>query len=151
MTSDSILPDDAVARFLGGVWQLNRRLKQLVTPALAEETGLDLQRFFVLKAIEHGAIYPKQLSAQLGIIPTQLSRLLDQLITQQFISRQLDAVDSRRTRLNVTDLGAEAALQAGRIIRQTIAGRMNSLSPERLAALLAAVDLLADTDFLEHP
>ncbi|GGL19536.1 transcriptional regulator [Deinococcus radiotolerans] len=147
----SSLSDDAVSSFLGGVWQLNRRLKQLVSPALAQETALDLQRLFILKAIEHGAVYPKQLSSQLGIIPTQLSRLLEQLIAQQYVSRQFDPADSRRTRLNVTDAGTAAATLASQIIRRAIAERMNALSPERLAALLTAIDVLTDTDFLEHP
>lgn len=150
--ASELLPDDAVARFLGGLWRLNRQLKQLAGPLLAEVADLDLQRFVVLRAIEHGAVHPKELSAQLGIIPTQLSRLLDALATRGLIRRQLDPLDSRRTRLSVTPEGQALALRASHAVAQAVAGRLQATPPERLAATLAAIDLLAGAEsFLEAP
>jgi MarR family transcriptional regulator, organic hydroperoxide resistance regulator len=140
------LPEDAVPRFLGGLWQLNRRLKQIVGPVLAAHTDLDLPRYVILQTILHGADYPKQLSAQLGIIPTQLSRSLDQLQTLGLIERHLDAHDSRRTRLTLTPAGQALTQQASQAIHQTLARRLQALDADQLTITLAAIDLLAALD-----
>lgn len=146
-----VLADDAVARFLGGLWRLNRRLKQLTEPVLAEEGDLDLQRFVVLRAIECGAVHPKDLSSQLGIIPTQLSRLLDALATRGLLSRQLDPQDSRRTLLSVTPQGTDLTRRASHAIGQTVAGRLQALAPERLALTLAAIEMLGGAESFLDP
>ena len=148
---DDLLAGDAVARFLGGLWRLNRRVKQLTEPLLAESGDLDLQRFVVLRAIEHGTVYPKDLSAQLGIIPTQLSRLLDALATGGLLLRRLDPHDSRRTLLSVTPQGTELTLRASRDIGESVAARLRAMPPERLAATLAAIDLLAGAESFLDP
>lgn len=148
---DDLLADDAVARFLGGLWRLNRRLKQLTEPILADAGDLDLQRFVVLRAIECGSVYPKDLSAQLGIIPTQLSRLLDTLATRGLLSRQLDPQDSRRTLLSVTPQGTDLTRRASHAIGETVAGRLQAMPPERLAATLTAIDLLAGAEGFLDP
>ncbi|MBZ9751526.1 MarR family winged helix-turn-helix transcriptional regulator [Deinococcus sp. HMF7604] len=145
------LPEDAVARFLGGLWQLNRRLKQLAEPVLAEAGELDLQRFILLRAVERGVVYPKDLSAHLGIIPTQLSRLLESLVARGWLERQLDPEDSRRIRLSLTPTGAALTQQASQAIQQVISAHLQGMGAERLSALLAAIDVLAMTDSLPSP
>ncbi|RJF70154.1 MarR family transcriptional regulator [Deinococcus cavernae] len=84
----------------GGLWKLNRRIKQSVQPLIAEQYGLDIRKYFILQNIRHGRVYPKQIAENLDMPSTLLSRYLDGLHTQGLIERQIDPHDSRRTLLS---------------------------------------------------
>ena len=117
---------------------------------LARHADLDLQRFCILRTIEHGVDSPKQMSAVLGIIPTQLSRSLDQLASHGLIERHLDPHDSRRTRLTITATGQDVTRQASHALQQAVADQLQALGPDRLSHALTAIDLLAELEFLEN-
>lgn len=134
---------DTATRFMGGLWQLNRRMKLLVTPILADFPDLDLQRFIILRSIQGGVSYPKDLSQALQIIPTQLSRSLDLLVTQGLIERRHDALDSRRTRLSLTPAGQTLCENVSRAVMTAVSLRLQAFPPERLSAVVAAVELLS--------
>lgn len=140
------LSDDTIQRFLRALWQLNRRLKQGVAPVLAAQHDLDLRRYLVLQAIRGGQSYPKQLAQALDFPPTLLSRYLEQLTRAGLLERALDPDDSRRIRLSLTAAGEAAVAGASHAIRRSTSERLRQLDPAQLAALLGAIERLAEPD-----
>lgn len=141
-TLEKTLTSEETLKFLGGLWKLNRRIKQGVQPLIAQKYGLDIRRYFILQNIRHGKVYPKQIAENLDMPSTLLSRYLDQLVTQGFAARQIDPQDSRRTLLSVTDAGIEAAEGCTHLISEISRERLQPLPPQKLAALLDAMQTL---------
>lgn len=144
------LNDEAIVRFLGGLWRLNRRMKHDVSP-LMEMHGLDMRRFFILFNVRKGTVYPKELSETLQIPSTLLSRYLDQLVKQGLLERQIDERDSRRTRLNVTAAGQSTFQAVVDDIKAYTSQRLVHLQPEQLFAMLDAMDMLTSLPGIAHP
>lgn len=138
------LTDELILRFLGGIWRLNRRMKQDVGPLLAERHGIDLRRYFVLQAIHHGHAYPKQLAEALDMPPSLLSRYLEQLVKAGLLERQIDREDSRRIHLTLTDAGQAMLDNISRAIKDSTGQRLGHLEFERLLMLLDTIEALAD-------
>lgn len=137
------LTDDLIVRFLGGLWRLNRSLKQGVEPLLAERYQLDLRRYFVLQAIARGHAYPKVLAEALGLPPSLLSRYLEQLTKAGLVGREIDRTDSRRIHLTLTDSGHEVLAGINRAIKSSTSERLSQLDSGQLLALLGAIEALA--------
>ena len=149
-TAPTLLTDEETLRFLGGIWKLNRRIKQGVQPLIAEKYGLDIRKYFILQNIRHGKVYPKQIAENLDIPSTLLSRYLDGLHTQGFIERRIDPQDSRRTLLSVTDAGTAAAKGCTQLISEISRERLQHLPPQKLAALLDAMQTLETLNDLQE-
>ncbi len=138
------LTDEAIVRFLSGLWHLNRRIKHDLQPLL-ETYGLDVRRYFILVAIRQGTVYPKELSEKLQIPSTLLSRYIDQLVQLQFLERQIDPHDSRRTRLNPTPAGEQVLQDAAAAIKAHTSQRLRAIDPGRLLVMLDTMQELGDT------
>lgn len=139
---DENLTSEDTLKFLGGLWKLNRRIKQGVQPLIAEKYGLDIRKYFILQNVRHGKVYPKQIAEHLDMPPTLLSRYLDQLVTQGYLARQIDPQDSRRTLLSVTAPGRTAADGCTALISEISRARLQHLPQQQLAALLDAMQTL---------
>lgn len=138
------LTAEETLKFMGGLWKLNRRIKQSVQPLIAEQYGLDIRKYFILQNIRHGRVYPKQIAENLDMPSTLLSRYLDGLHTQGLIERQIDPHDSRRTLLSVTPAGQTAVEGCTQLIGEVSRARLQHLPPQKLAALLDAMRTLED-------
>lgn len=145
MTLETLPPptQEQVGRFLASMWRFQRQLKQELDPLLATQHGLDSRKFFILKSIQSGHQYPTVLAEQLQIPATLLSRYLDQLVKQQLIERQIDAQDSRRTRLSLTAAGENVLAQTWASIQALTGARLARLDTRTLSGLLDALELLA--------
>lgn len=148
--STPALTDEAVQRFLIGLWRLNRRMQQDMSPILTQQNGLDLRRYFIMQAIAHGQNYPKQLSEKMDIPSTLLSRYLDGLNTQGYIERQIDREDSRRVRLSVTAEGQKALDECQTTILKHTSERLQKLNSQKMLALLDAIEILGDASELQE-
>ncbi|MDO4263197.1 MAG: MarR family transcriptional regulator [Deinococcus sp.] len=137
------LHDTQISRFLGGMWQLNRRIKADVLPLLTP-LGLDLRLYFVLLTIRRGEVHPKSIAAALDFPASLLSRYLEQLRALGYVERQLDPADSRRILLQLTPAGHQALESAMQVIKHNTRERLGQLEPERLSALLDAIEALSD-------
>lgn len=144
------LQDAQILRFLGGLWQLNRRLKADVLPLLTP-LGLDLRLYFILLTIRRGQVHPKTIASALDFPASLLSRYLDQLRTLGFVERQLDPADSRRIVLHVTPAGHQALESAMDAIKHNTRERLGQLEPGRLSALIDAIEVLSDLNLTSHP
>ncbi|MFC6618887.1 MarR family winged helix-turn-helix transcriptional regulator [Deinococcus radiophilus] len=139
------LHDEQILRFLGGLWQLNRRLKSDILPLLTP-LNLDLRLYFILLNIRRGQVHPKAIAENLDFPASLLSRYLEQLRTSGYIERQLDPADSRRIRLELTPAGVQVLEDAINAIKLRASERLQHLDPARLDALLEAIELLSDLD-----
>ena len=136
------LSDEAIEKFLGGLWRLNRRIKQDIQPVLTEQYGLDQRRYMLLQAIYKGHIYPKHLAQEFDFPASMVSRYLDQLAGAGLVERTIDGRDSRRTRLSLTAEGERVRRDIVGRIKLDTAERLSGLSPAQLGALLDAIALL---------
>jgi len=115
-------PSDHSARVMAAMWKAGQVMKNHVAPMLEREHGVEFKHFVVLERIEGGAIYPRQLALSMMIAPSHISRMLEELSQLELISRSLDPVDSRRTRLLITEKG-QGVLEGTRATMSGIVGR----------------------------
>ena len=120
-------PSDHSARIMAAMWKAGQVMKNHVAPMLEREHGVEFKHFVVLERIatytsEGEAIYPRQLALSMMIAPSHISRMLEELSTLGLITRSLDPVDSRRTRLLITEKG-QGVLEATRATMSGIVGR----------------------------
>lgn len=94
-------------------------MKRHVAPLLAREHGVDFKDFVALEAIEGGANYPRLVCDRLAVAPSGVSRMLDDLVKRDLVTRHLDVHDSRRVRLEITEQG-HAVLHAARSTMHTL-------------------------------
>jgi len=122
-------PSNHSARVMAAMWKAGQVMKNHVAPMLEREHGVEFKHFVVLERIEGGAIYPRQLALSMMIAPSHISRMLEELSGFELISRSLDPVDSRRTRLVITEKGGQV-LEATRATMSAIVGRaLEGLEP----------------------
>ncbi len=109
----------------------------------AHELGITGGQAALLGAIK---AYPelgiRELAAREGISAPAMSRYIDRLEAAGYLNRRRDAVDGRRVRLALTPKGV--TITRSLRLRRTawLAARVNSLSPEELAAIDAAIEPL---------
>ena len=72
----------------------------------------------MLYADEKGELNPSELVRSLNMTPTQITRLIDSLVTIGWVSRQLDTSDRRRSRLALTSTGLDKLLTAMPLVHQ---------------------------------
>jgi DNA-binding MarR family transcriptional regulator len=88
-----------------------------------------------------------RMTAEFGINPTMLSRIIGKLETAGLLARRPDPSDGRAVRVEVTDLGAELHDPLRRERAELFEDRLAGL-PEgqaaRLLAALAALEALAE-------
>ena len=115
------------------------------------ETGLQAlelstRSFLVLSAIDHDPPFSQQdLSRLLGIDPTTMVALVDDLERRDFVRRERSTRDRRRYDLLLTGSGADAVGQANGIFTEIEGAFLSPLSDAERAALHEMLGrLLAD-------
>jgi DNA-binding MarR family transcriptional regulator len=89
-----------------------------------------------------GGISQQALAGHLGILPSRLVALIDQLEERGLVERRPDPGDRRSYALYITDKGRDAMKAVGRVARDHQEVLLAALEPEerdRLASLLARV------------
>lgn len=110
-------------------WGFGQLMKQI---SVIGARGLDFREFLTLSAISEGAIYPKLICERLSINASDVSRLLETLSKGGFIKRELDAEDSRRVLVTLTEAGVIVLSNARARIEQLIAEAENTISSDDL-------------------
>ena len=122
-------------------WDATQAMKRHVAPMLEREHGLEFKDFAALSAIESGSNYPGLMCGRLGITPSAVSRLIDDLVKGGLVVRRLDEHDSRRVQLNLTPSGTQV-LSATRHTMHAVLARGLQGHPE--------VQLQAFVQTLQH-
>jgi DNA-binding MarR family transcriptional regulator len=139
MSNDELVAQlsDLLARLIGEAILFNEGVASTLGVS-----AVDLQTFGVI-ARHDGPITPTQLSAQTGLPPSTVTRVLDRLEQSGFITRSSVPSDRRKTAVEVVESKAAEVAQhyAGKIaqIRRLTARR----APAELAAVVSYLSELA--------
>jgi DNA-binding MarR family transcriptional regulator len=127
----------ATATYLIGRLSLDGRRRAVVAVTSA---GLRLNSYAVLACLhEYGSSSQRDLSARLGLDPSDVVAVLDELESQGFVSRARSAEDRRRHEVTITAAGTRARKTAARALESAQDGFLAALDPterEQLTVLL---------------
>lgn len=108
-----------------------------VEQALAE-IGLRARDFFVLAALAGGVPLSQQdLSRLLGLDPTTVVAVIDDLEGREYVERRRNPADRRRYNLILTDAGSEALREADRAATEAETAFLGQLDDDERALLHA--------------
>ncbi|MEV4572858.1 MarR family winged helix-turn-helix transcriptional regulator [Nonomuraea jabiensis] len=117
--------------------------RRAVAARLADEAGLSLWQFAVLATLsDAGPAAQREIGARLGLDPSDMVRLMDELIGAGLAERDRDPADRRRYRVSLTPAGRDA-LERGqalveRVERETLAP-LTADERERLHELVTKI------------
>ena len=117
-------------------WDLTQTFKRHVTPVLAREHQVDFKDFMALNAIARGALYPGVLCERLSLTPSNASRVIDDLVKHGLVERQLDAADSRRVRLRLTEGGSQVLESARHTMMALMDRGLSGLGAEQVGVFV---------------
>jgi DNA-binding MarR family transcriptional regulator len=123
---------------------LQREFGRRLSPQLQEQHGLDLRMFFIIKRIEGGHAYPGELARTMLETPSQMTRQIDKLQHLGFVERRLDADDSRRIRIELTDKARALLEQLNAELVALLGPALASLDPAARQAIIGGVGQLSD-------
>ena len=89
----------------------------------------------LLLATESGTASPSELSEMVGTSRANMTRLLEELTTDGYVNRSVDARDARRHIIAITPAGRAKALEAAPLLREPQKGAFSDLSDEEFALL----------------
>lgn len=135
-------PSAPELRLLDGLFRLNRSILADVRKHVSAAGQLDLADFVALRTIEGGPHSPSDLARELGLNPSVLSRSLTKLAKAGLVVRAIDARDSRRSLLTLTEAGLRTTAQLTDCVRPYLADRLQRLHADRVADLLECFTIL---------
>jgi DNA-binding MarR family transcriptional regulator len=119
-------------RLMEAFWGFGQMMRQQIIPSVIGEYGLDFKDFVTLISVSEGVHFPKSICQRLSMNASDVSRILDNLSKNGFVTRELDAEDSRRIKVTLTARG-EAVLKTARgRIEQLFNDVELTLPPEEL-------------------
>lgn len=102
-----------------------------------EGLGVRPVKALLIELIARGMQHPKALAEVLDTVPSTISMMLSELESAGYIVRALDSEDKRRTLLTLTPAGDDLRRQLRERWQQTACRRVEVLSAEELAQLVA--------------
>lgn len=115
--------------------------------ALAEH-GLRIRQYSVLSlaADAAGGLSQRELATALGLDPSQVVLLVDELADGGLVERRPSPVDRRARLVVATAAGRAVRRRAGKRIRREVARQLEPLTPEEQAALRDILAKLVDDE-----
>lgn len=137
MTVDSRVDLDAL-RTVGTML----RFVRLVDQGLRRSEGseLSLTELGVLLQIGRGTTIPSEIADAVHIDRPRVTRIVDRLVALDFVTREADLVDRRRSRVNITRSGQEHLSQSLATASAIIDSLLVGLSPEQRVELQSSVE-----------
>jgi DNA-binding MarR family transcriptional regulator len=87
----------------------------------------------------HAGISLTELAEHLGFLPSSASKVVDQLLTRDLLTRQIDPSDRRRAILTLTPAGLAALDETRSAIQAFIGKQLAQLSPDKLSTISDAM------------
>lgn len=107
------------------------------------DAGLKAREFFVLSSLSGGADLSQQdLSRLLGLDPTTVVAVIDELERREYVERRRNPADRRRYILVLTDAGRSALTEAERVateVENEFLGALSATEREALRDMLRRV------------
>lgn len=133
-------------RMVGGMLRFGRAIDHHLRYGLHSDLGVrDLS---VLAQVAHGTALPSLIARQLWLDPPRVTRIVDRLVTLEYVTRHADSLDRRRSLLSLTVDGQQRLATGKREMAQAVAWLLAQLTdPERqgLENGLLAVRRVVDT------
>ncbi len=129
-----------------GCGLLLTRLARATNQALAcalSNLGLRSQQFAILHLLAQGPASQVELAERMGVHPSNLVRLLDELESERHLARRRDPGDRRRQLVVLTDRGWDALERADEAAAQVERELLSSLNPTERRQLRALLGRLA--------
>ena len=140
-------PNSEVSTFLRNLHWLNMSIVQQLSPVLEEKQGIDLRLYYILHAIDNGAVHPGAIAQVMKLPNSLVTKHLDQLAQKSLLERSIDAEDSRRIRISLTKKGIELMNSSDDILRGMVGQRLARIPNDRRAIFLETLVALAgDTE-----
>jgi DNA-binding MarR family transcriptional regulator len=112
------------------------RLLDPVRLQVWESMGVTLPQLRILFRVRaRPGIDVRTLAAGLGISSSAASQQVDKLVARGLVRRSEDPTDRRHVRLELTDLGRQAAGEISRATRARVEAALSALSDDELAEL----------------
>ncbi|MFG2073374.1 MarR family winged helix-turn-helix transcriptional regulator [Nonomuraea maritima] len=112
--------------------------RRTLADRLSARTGLGLWHFAVLTALDDfGPAAQRRLGDRLGLDPSDMVRLMDDLIEMSLADRERDPSDRRRYRVTLTAAGRSALEEAHRVIAEVENETLAPLTADERAHLHA--------------
>ncbi|ADB29898.1 transcriptional regulator, MarR family [Kribbella flavida DSM 17836] len=102
-----------------------------IAQRLAVRPGVTLWQFAALAELaDQGPAAQRELAGGLGLDPSDMVRLMDELLAAGFVSRERDPQDRRRYRITLTPLGRRTFTTARGVVRKV---EQSTLAPLTVA------------------
>lgn len=126
---------------------LNRAAASMMSAAKSTLTpfGLRVRSYSVLTlACEHsGGLGQRQIAEELGLDPSQIVALVDELETSGLIARHVDPDDRRNKRIDATEAGRAVCADAQRALTSSQPGILGTLTEKNLDELRRVLQSIA--------
>jgi len=105
--------------------------------------GIQIEAWRVLHCLQSGEQYTMSQLAELVLMKApSLTKLVDRMVAEGLVQRQLVAEDQRHVRLALTDLGASTANDVTGLVKEQEKRIISQLGKERVELLKLALDTL---------
>jgi len=123
---------DLFWRAVPPLWHMTRALTFTIA---TEEFGITPSKFHALRRIVQGQQYVSQLADSLHLSRPNISRMVDELVNEGYISRQPDLQDRRNVKLILTDKGRNLFDTLHKRIQKQMVALFSRLSDNELLEL----------------
>lgn len=138
------MADDLLDRLEAALREASRQLNRITRARLAE-FELTLPRFYALKMVGHcGVLTMSALQERLGLAPSTVTELVDDLVEAGLVIRERSHEDRRVVTVALTPAGKRVMARLGRYRREALAQAAAGMTEEKLQALVRDLTLLAE-------
>jgi DNA-binding MarR family transcriptional regulator len=120
---------------------------QQLSPILEDRQGIDLRLYYILHAIDNGAVHPGAIAQVMKLPNSLVTKHLDQLAQKSLLERSIDSEDSRRIRISLTKKGIDLMNGSDDILAGLVGRRLARIADDQRANFLTTLMALAgDSD-----
>ncbi len=141
LTSEELLPR-AIEKFWESFPPVWNRIRGNLRLILAEAFHISIEEFHILRNLRRGICSVSALASVQQISRPAASQAVEGLVEKGLVSRHYDAEDRRHIRLALTPAGDELINTIFQKNRRWMMEKMESLSPEEVAAIVQAMEAL---------
>jgi DNA-binding MarR family transcriptional regulator len=117
---------------------------QQLSPVLEDRLGIDLRLYYIIHAIDNGAVHPGAIAQAMKLPNSLVTKHLDQLAQKSLLERSIDSEDSRRIRISLTRKGLDLMNAADVILSEMVERRLTRIPDDQRKVFLATLVSLAN-------
>lgn len=135
-------PIDAAEQLLHLLFNMqNKVMRPIIQQTKMDLSPLKIHVLMTLK--DNKTVTMTMLATEIRISKQQLTRLVDNLVSQGTVQREFDSLDRRIIKISLTETGLALLANIEKAARENLAARLEALDNKKLAELTDAVDRLS--------